>query len=284
MHSAAVITSAFLLYAVFPVLTQASDSPQKLDASLRLEAQGDSTETRSYAVDVNLAISTKDMLSLRAAHSSTPIDTDTITTTQYVVGWTTRALTPYSIDLSYEYWGNNNELKIQTAHAGLFWEGAIWSLGINLDYRTITFTSRPIGMLQRHIDTDDYAYGPELRYFRNSWDWRIYAMQYRYSKDPSRFDTPRAIRLLGSRLTNISSNLNDWRVGTEVHYQFSAVRTGLTYQHVVSAVNQLTAEVYSVVTIFDLPQNLSLELEAGSSTLENNNSIHFALIALGLSF
>ncbi len=284
MRYSITITSSLLIFSVLPVTAQSGDAQKEPDSVLWLEAQGDSTDTREYALDLSLAVGAKDTLNLRVASSSIPDGTETINANQYVAGWKTRRLAPFIIDLSYEYWGNSNELEIQTGHAGVFWEGALWSLGVNLDYRTITFTSRPIGMLQLHVDTDDLAYGPEFRYFNNPWDWRLYAMQYRYSKDPTRFNTARAARLLGGRINSLTNSINDWLAGTELNYQFSAVRTGVRYQHAVSAVNQLTTDVYSVVVNFDLPHNLSLELEAGTSTPENSSDINFAVVALGFNF
>lgn len=139
-------------------------------------------------------------------------------------------------------------------------------------------------MLQLHIDSDYSAYGPELRYAKGSWDWRIYTMQYQYSKDPTRFNIPLVIKLLGSRFTNLASNINDRLTGADCNYQFSHVRPGFSYQHAVSAVDQTTTDVYTAIVNFDLPHNLSLELEAGTAIIENSNDTNFALVALGYDF
>lgn len=248
----------------------------------------DANDTISKAALLSLGLGPDDQLILGVAQTDSQYDTlrntQTLSSNDYSLTYSTLRLAPWSLDLGYDYWGKNQELEIRTITIRPVWQGELWSLGLNLEQRKITFYSRQFMSGQYSRDVDSTGFGPQIDLLVGNWSWSLTGMHYDYSRDFSNLNLTRVLLLLGARTYLHTTTLTDWYATTQLKYDFSKYALGAKYSHSISALDQQATDSVSGLLDFNFSKTVSLELEAGRVYTANDVTTDFASAGLSIDF
>lgn len=244
----------------------------------------DANDTIAKAMLLTLELGEDDQLILGAAQTVSVYNQYNLSTNDYSVTYSTFRLSPWSVDLGYRYWGKDQELEIRTASLTPTWNGELWSLGLNLEQRTITFYSRQFLSGTYSRDLDSTGFGPEINFADGNWSWSLTAMDYSYSKDLSNLNLARVLVILGARTFLHATTLTDWYAMTQLNYDFDKFAMGAKYVHSISAIDQAPTDSASLLFDFDLSQRTTLSLEAGQVYNPSIDATNFAVLSLSVDF
>jgi hypothetical protein len=244
----------------------------------------DANDTTSKAALLTLGLGADDQLILGVAQTDSQYTSQTLTSNDYSLTYSTLRLSPWSLDLGYDYWGKDQELEIRTFNLAPLWHGQLWSLGLNLEQRKVTFYSRQFISGQYSRDVDSTGIGPEIDLLAGNWSWSLTGMRYSYSKDFSNLNLTRVLLLLGARTFLHTTTLTDWYATTQLKYDFSKFALGATYSHSISALDQQATDSVSGLLDLKFSKAVSVELEAGRVYTPNAETTDFANAGLSIDF
>jgi len=244
----------------------------------------DANDTTSKAVLLTLGLGVDDQLILGAAQTDSQYNAQTLSTNDYSLTYRTLRLSPWSLDLGYDYWGKAQELEIRTITIAPVWQGGMWSVGLNLEQRNITFYSRQFISGQYSRDMDSTGIGPEVDLIAGAWSWSLTGMRYSYSRDLSNLNLTRVLLLLGARTFLHTTTLTDWYATTQLKYDFTTFALGAKYSHSISALDQQATDSVSGLVNLIFSKTVSLELEAGRVYAPIDVTTDFASAGLSIDF
>lgn len=244
----------------------------------------DANDTTARAALLTLGLGPDDQLIFGAAQNDSQYNANTLSTNNYSLTYSTLRLSPWSLDIGYDYWGKDQELVIQTLSLGSTWHGDIWSLGLNMEQRKITIYSRQFISGQYSTEVDSNGIGPQIDLAAGSWSWSLTGMMYDYSRDFSNLNLTRVLLLLGARTFLHTTTLTDWYATTQLKYNFSKFAVGAKYSHSISAIDQAATDSASMLFDLNLSKTVSLDLEAGRVYAPNEVTTDFASVGLSMDF
>ncbi|MBI1422471.1 MAG: hypothetical protein GC149_03320 [Gammaproteobacteria bacterium] len=251
----------------------------------------DDNETSAVAALLTLGLGLDDQLIFGYGRNETTYNSQSLTTNDYAITYSTLRPYPWSLDLGYDYWGKDQQLVVKTISAAPTWHGKSWSLGVQLEHRTVTFYSRQFASGQRSWDVDSDGLGPVIDLVAGNWSWSLTGMIYDYSRDISVNSTnfPRlnlflTLKLLGRDTFLHATTLTDWYATTQLKYKFKKYALGAKYSHSISALDQQATDSVSALCDIDLSKTTSLELEAGRVYAPNDLTSDFASAGLSIDF
>lgn len=258
----------------------AQDNPN----NIWLSYSQDANDTTSTVALLTLGLGPDDQLIIGVGQNESQYTTQTLSTNDYALTYSTLRLSPWSLDLGYDYWGKDQELVIQTVSLAPTWHGDEWSLGLNLEQRKITIYSRQFLNGQYSTDVDSTGIGPQIDLASGNWSWSLSGMAYTYSRDFSNLNLTRLLLLLGARTFLHTTTLTDWYATTQLKYDFKTFALGAKYSHSISALDQAVTDSASMLLDLKFSKSVSLGLEAGRVYAPNNVTTDFGSIGLSIDF
>ena len=265
----------------------ATDNPN----NIWLSYSQDNNDTSAAAILLTLGVTKDDQLLFGYGQNDTEYSAQSLSTNDYSFTYSTLRLYPWGLDLGYDYWGKDQELVIKTFSATPTWYGKYWSLGLQLEHRTITFYSRQFVSGQRSWDVDSDGFGPAIGLVVGNWSWSLTGMIYDYSRNISlnstefpKLNLVRVLRLLGADTYLHATTLTDWYATTQLKYDFKKYALGAKYSHSISALDQQATDSVSALLDIDLSKTISLDLEAGRVYAPNDLTSDFASAGLSIDF
>lgn len=262
------------------IANAAQDNPD----NIWLSYSHDANDTVSKAALLTLGLGLDDQLILGVAQTDSQYHTQTLSTNDYSLTYSTLRLSPWSLDFGVEYWGKAQELAMRTLRVTPIWQGTLWSLGVNLEQRRITFYSRQLVSGQYSRDIDSSGIGPQIDLAAGNWSWSVTGMHYSYSRDFSNLNMARVLLLLGARTFLHTTTLTEWYATTQLQYDFKRFSLGAKYSRSVSALDQQATDSVNGLFDFKFSKAVSLELEAGRVYAPNAVTTDFVSAGLSIDF
>jgi hypothetical protein len=260
----------------------AQDNPN----NIWLSYSQDANDTTSTAALLSLGLGPDDQLVFGAAQNTAQYNTQTLETNDYSLIYSTLRLSPWSIDVGYDYRGKEQELVVQTVNLSPVWHGEIWTLGINLETRSLAFYTRYLAIIsgQREVDADSSGIGPVLGLDEGNWSWSLSGMSYTYSKDLSKLNLRFLKLIFGIPTISQATTLSDWFVTTQLKYNFTSFGIGAKFLHSISALDNLATDSISALLDIKFSKAVSLNLEAGRAYAPNDVTTDFGSVGLSIDF
>jgi hypothetical protein len=274
-----------VLCLLFTAVAYAADEDANPN-NLWLSYSQDANDTTSKAALVTFGLGLDDQLIFGAAQNDTTVNGETVTTNDYALTYSTLRTAPWSIDVGYDYWGKADELVVQTLSLSPAWHGDAWTLGVNLETRSLAFYTRYLAIIsgQREVDADSNGVGPVLGLDTGNWSWSLSGMSYSYSKDLSKLNLRFLQLIFGIPTISHATTLSDWFVTTRLKYNFTSFALGGQYQHSVSAIDNQATDSISGLVDFKFSKTVSLEVEAGRVYAPNDVTTDFGSASLSIDF
>ena len=258
------------------------------ESSVWVRYSEDENHLKDSLLDINLALNTDTSLILGAAETELPLFPNIpvlsriVTTHEYNIGLSTFSYFPWSIDVGLSYWGKDREMVKHTLYFNPNWNAEDWLLGFNFEFSDIDLYTAVLPSGQYRIETESIGAGPIVQFYFDNFSLGFFAMWYDYSEDPSRLSTL-SILILGNTRVH-AGTLYDWYAGTSIQHTTGNIRTALTYQYSVLAIDQTTSDDIALSFSFGMSDNLQMELEFGRTYQERDVTIDYGTVSIGFYF
>lgn len=233
----------------------------------------DSEETRDLNVDVDLAVSKHDNITLGAGQTRTETGRGDVTLDSYSAGVRTRRMGPVEIGMEYRYWGLRTEFTLKTWEPSLVWQGEAWSLGLYGEYRDHFMLSRPIAGVRQPREMESKGWRLQAGYTpATGFGFSAEHAAYDFDIDLTQLNTNAFLFLTATaRGGTIASTLSEQVDSVEVGHYWPDSYLGLAMTRSISGITLKYSDTIGIRHRFFPAKWLSVEMEGGISKSEGSN-------------
>lgn len=258
--------------------------PAESEAGISLGT--DSASGTNRLVYAALAAPANTRFDLALGDSLQTSDQAELNTSFFSAGLTSDPLAKFNLGVSYESWGNDDSLTIDSWRWSLGFNADYYSLNLRLHRRSIELLSarRSPNQTQQRVAVNSNGAGVALDYFgKAGWSFSAGFDLYDYSEDLTRLSAdPHANVFFSPDTLRLASGLDDNRIRLSASYFFHDQPLGLEWQRSVSTVDDSRSTATSVFTSYELSSAWRLDLQGGWQNVDyNSDVIFFGNLGLG---
>ncbi len=277
-----------LLLVVGPVYGELSwELPPPLPQSmLSFDYGADNADGWNHQFSASLAGPMQLQFNLVYGESSVVSDTAELETDTRSIGVATDPLAAFGMDLTYETWGSDGELTIDTLRLGLTFNAQTFSFSLMPQQRDIRLFTRPIlHHILPQVDVDGKDVGCRLVYYGlDGWAFDATYFHYGYSKDLSRLaEDFRALFIFPLETLELVSGLNSHLVSTDVTRYLPHGEIGFEWVSATSAVDGSRLDLGALHGAYELTPAWMLRIQGGVQHVDyDEDTILF--LGMGLDY
>ncbi|HEB55908.1 MAG TPA: hypothetical protein ENI98_06305 [Gammaproteobacteria bacterium] len=280
----------FSLLLIFPASVSAvtlydSLNPESQDNSLRLEYSSSLENSKNLYGQLDLVIATNNHLLLGSGKSDVLTSTNRLQLYSFMLGYNSPYGEAFEFGLTYDYWGNTNELWTNTLSMPLRWNIRDWSVALQPQFMRINLYSRGFNKPGHLHHSNSQSLSGAIRYYGfNRWELGIAGSRYRYETDPGKLNNPLARFLFSDVTLVLSYGFPRSRFAVNIAYNFDTWHLGLKQEQTISAVDSNRLVITSLNTSFYLTDNFSLSIESGYIDIENSEPYDYLTLGMQVFF
>jgi hypothetical protein len=249
--------------------------------SVTVEAGYDSDKSKTWYIDTQLEFSSGYWIYLAAQKNDVGSDDGfDLDSRSYFAGFGSDPEAEWSYDLTYENWGNPDDIDTDALRATITWTRRDWAFSIMPQYREIDLAGVDNG---NSFSFNERGLGAGVQYSGIE-DWALYLERYEYhfSKDPDFLEDIGVTDSLTFTATSLASGVYDYETVLGIRRWLDPVKITLQYTQDKSAIDNSLVKTTEAHVDYYLSDKVIPYLRIGRASFPGFSPLWFG--NLGLQF